>query len=76
MFADYKEDYESWDYIEGNLEMILKEFKGWKKDICNITSTIEFPKELIDYIEFIEKEVKVPIKIVSVGPNRNATIFR
>ncbi|MFC2096934.1 adenylosuccinate synthase [Bacteroidota bacterium] len=62
--------------LDGNIEMIFKEFKGWKKDICNITSPIEFPQELIDYIEFIENEVKVPIKIVSVGPNRNATIFR
>jgi adenylosuccinate synthase len=34
------------------------------------------PQELVDYIEFIEKEVEVPIKIVSVGPDRKQTIVR
>jgi adenylosuccinate synthase len=34
------------------------------------------PKELKEYIEFIEKEIEVPIKIVSVGPDRKQTIVR
>ncbi|MFT6755171.1 MAG: adenylosuccinate synthase, partial [Urechidicola sp.] len=36
----------------------------------------ELPKNLLDYIAFIEKEVEVPITIVSVGPDRKQTILR
>jgi adenylosuccinate synthase len=34
------------------------------------------PKELLEYVKFIEKETGVPVKIVSVGPDRAATIIR
>ena len=62
--------------IEDNIEPVYKEFKGWNTDITNITKEDEFPIELKDYISFIEKETGVPIKIVSVGPDRDATIVR
>jgi adenylosuccinate synthase len=55
---------------------IYKEFKGWKTDISKATTEAELPKELMDYIKFIEDFVKVPVKMVSVGPDRNATIMR
>jgi len=58
------------------LEPVLKEFKGWKEDITKIDSFDKLPEELKDYLLFIENEVKVPIKLVSVGPNRDQTIFR
>jgi adenylosuccinate synthase len=41
-----------------------------------MTTYEELPKELKEYIEFIEKEVEVPIKIVSVGPDRKQTILK
>jgi len=50
--------------------------KGWKTDITNITDFNSLPSQLLDYIAFIEKEVKVPVNIVSVGPNRAQTLFR
>ena len=50
--------------------------KGWKEDLTKITDVSEFPKELNDYISFIEEEVGVPIKLVSVGPDREQTILR
>jgi len=34
------------------------------------------PKELNDYISFLESQLDIPIKIVSVGPDRKQTIFR
>ena len=34
------------------------------------------PKALMEYIEFLENELQIPIKIVSVGPDRKQTIFR
>ena len=55
---------------------IYTEFPGWEKDISNITSENELPKKFMNYINFIEKELKIPIKIISVGPDRKQTIFR
>ena len=52
------------------------EFKGWQADLTPLESTNQLPKNLLSYIDFIEKEVDVPIKIVSVGPDRKQTIFR
>ncbi len=52
------------------------EFNGWEEDITQIKSESELPKELKDYIAFIESFVNVPIKLISVGPDRTQTIFR
>jgi adenylosuccinate synthase len=57
------------------IEPVYREFKGWKKDICNATTLKELPQELIDYIRFIEVEVRVPFSIISVGPDRVQTIL-
>lgn len=62
--------------INTPIEPIYKEFKGWNKDITKSKSETDLPKELMEYIHFIESETGVPIKIVSVGPNRDATVFR
>jgi adenylosuccinate synthase len=59
-----------------NLEPIYTEFKGWSEDITKITDFNCLPEELKEYIEFIEKELDTPIKIVSVGPDRTQTILR
>ncbi len=58
------------------IDPVYKEFKGWKADLTKITSESQFPKEFADYIKFIENETGVPVKIVSVGPDRTATIER
>src|SRR5690606_7486858 len=52
------------------------EMEGWNQDLTKIRSTSDFPKELNDYIAFLEKELEVPIKLVSVGPDRVQTIHR
>ncbi len=59
-----------------NVTPIFKEFKGWKEDITSMTSEETLPKELKEYIKFIEDFVNVPVKIVSVGPDRTQTIIR
>lgn len=61
---------------EHNVTPIYTEFKGWKQDLTGMTSATTLPKELNDYIKFIEDFVEVPIKIVSVGPDRTQTIIR
>jgi adenylosuccinate synthase len=61
---------------EHNVTPIYTEVKGWKQDLTGMTSMETLPKELIDYIKFIEDFVEVPVKIVSVGPDRKQTILR
>ena len=58
------------------IEPIYKEFKGWNCDINGVREYKDFPKEFTEYTEFIERECGVPIKIISVGPDRAETIFR
>jgi adenylosuccinate synthase len=59
-----------------NVTPIYKSFKGWKADLTGMTAYDELPSELKEYIEFIESQVEVPIKIVSVGPDRKQTIMK
>ena len=59
-----------------NLEPIYIGFDGWSEDITDINDFDNLPEELKEYIEFIEKELEIPIKIVSVGPDRTQTILR
>ncbi|APY00877.1 adenylosuccinate synthase [Lacinutrix venerupis] len=58
------------------VEPIYTEFKGWSEDLTKMTKYSQLPKELNDYIDFLEKELEIPISIVSVGPDRKQTIFR
>ncbi len=62
--------------VEGEIKPIYREFKGWNCDICNVRSYDEFPAEFKEYVEFIEAETQVPIKVISVGPDREETIIR
>ena len=59
-----------------NVEPVYKEMPGWKEDLTKVTETSQFPKELNAYIDFLENELQVPIKLVSVGPDRTQTIYR
>jgi len=58
-----------------NVTPIYKEFKGWEEDLTSMTSEDTLPKELNEYIKYIEDFVGVPVKIVSVGPDRKQTIL-
>ena len=62
--------------LQEDVVPVYKEFKGWDCDINDIRSYDEFPPELKDYVEFIEAETGVPVRIISVGPDREATIVR
>lgn len=55
---------------------IYTEMKGWAKDLTKLTKAEELPPALNDYISFLEEQLQVPIKIVSVGPDRVQTIHR
>lgn len=52
------------------------EMPGWKTDMTKMQSEEEFPEEFNAYLDFLEEELQVPIRIVSVGPDRAQTIIR
>ncbi|MCB0424661.1 MAG: adenylosuccinate synthase [Mangrovimonas sp.] len=59
-----------------NVSPIYTEMKGWNEDLTGMNSSSQLPKALNDYIDFLEKELELSITIVSVGPDREQTIFR
>ena len=76
---DYKGekiDHLPFNIEEENVTPIYEELKGWNADLTGMQSYEQFPEELKAYITFIENQVGVPIKIVSVGPDRKQTIVR
>ena len=65
-----------YDLLDGKVEPVYTTLKGWNTDLTQIRTIEAFPKELSDYIAFIEKELEIPITYVSVGPDREQTIVR
>ena len=63
------------DICDG-VEPVYVEIPGWKTDMTQMTSEDEFPEEFNAYVSFLEEELGVPMKIVSVGPDRGQTIIR
>ena len=59
-----------------NIEPVYTEFKGWNTDLTHCRTEEELPQEFRDYTAFMENYLEVPIKIISVGPDREATIMR
>ena len=74
--VDGKETTEFPYEVNGEIVPVYKEFEGWNCNINGIRNYDQFPTRLKEYIEFIEKETGVPVKIVSVGPDREETIIR
>lgn len=63
-------------YEIDDVEPIYQELPGWKTDMTQFTSEDQFPKAFKDYIQFLESELETPIKIISIGPDREQTIVR
>lgn len=61
---------------EQNVSPVYTELKGWDKDLTGLSAADELPEALNDYIAFLEENLEVPVKIVSVGPDRTQTIYR
>ena len=58
------------------VEPVYIDMPGWEEDITGYRHYDELPVNLKNYIEFVEKETAVPITLISVGPDREETIFR
>ena len=76
----YKIDGEEVDYfpfdISEGVEPVYAELPGWKTDMTGMQSEDEFPEEFNAYLSFLEDQLGVPIKFVSIGPDREQTIER
>ena len=69
-------DYFPFEAAVEPIEPVYKDFEGWQADISQCRTYDSLPSQLKDYIAFIERETGVPVDIVSVGPDRDATIYR
>ncbi|MBR3950630.1 MAG: adenylosuccinate synthase [Bacteroidaceae bacterium] len=62
--------------LESGIEPVYVELPGWQQDMTAIKKEEDFPQAFKEYISFLERELGVPIAIVSVGPDRQQTIER
>ena len=76
----YRQHGERIDYfpysVEEGIEPVYVELPGWKTDMTRFTDESQFPKAFSDYIQFLEQQLETPIKIISIGPDRDQTIIR
>jgi len=78
--TNYLLDGKKIDFFPANIEEakrckpVYKDFKGWNKINTSSTKLVDLPKEAQEYLKFIEKEIDVPISIVSIGPGRTETM--
>jgi adenylosuccinate synthase len=62
--------------LDGQVEPVYEILPGWKTPLTGVVDVSGIPVNLMSYIQFIEEKMKVPVKIVSVGPDRSQTIER
>jgi adenylosuccinate synthase len=69
-----KLDYFPFDIIDAEITPVYEDVKGWNCDLTKLSSYDEAPSELKDYVKYLEEKLEVPIKVVSVGPDRKQTL--
>jgi len=75
-YLDNTVDFMPYSLDKNHTKANLISIPGWDADLSKINKEENLPLEFLDYVKFIEDEVGVPITILSVGPDRNQTIFR
>lgn len=63
-------------FVHKYLEPVYETHKGWDEDITGIRNYDELPENCKKYLERLEEILETPISIVSVGPDREQTIFK
>lgn len=66
----------SFEITDMSVKPVYKTMKGWNCSLSEVRAYEDFPKELQDYVDYLESELNVPIKLISVGPDRVQTILR
>lgn len=65
-----------YDLCDGEVVPVYKEFAGWKQNLDGLRAYDEIPAQLAEYVEFLERELAIPITFISTGPDREALIQR
>ena len=71
-----KTDKQPYDIVNKRVEAVYTEMKGWGEGTENIHELDKLPETFKEYIAFLENELRIPITVISLGPNRNQTITR
>jgi adenylosuccinate synthase len=66
----------SFEISDLDVKPVYQSMKGWFTSLKGIREYADFPIELKDYVTYLENELGVPIKLVSIGPDREQTILR
>ena len=69
-----KLDYFPFDITDSEITPVYEDIKGWNCDLTKLTSYVDAPKELKDYVIYLEDKLGIPITVVSVGPDRKQTL--
>jgi adenylosuccinate synthase len=64
-----------YELVNEKITPIYQEMKGWNKSLAGISEDA-MPIELSNYIDFLEKQLNVPITLISTGPDRTQTVYR
>jgi adenylosuccinate synthase len=64
-----------YEVVNEKITPIYTTLKGWNSELTNLLEK-QMPIELIEYVSFLEKELEVPITLISTGPDRLQTIHR
>jgi adenylosuccinate synthase len=71
-----KIDFMPYDIVHEDVTPVYDQLDGWNRNLTGIQAEKDFPLQLSEYIAYIEDNTKVPVSIVSVGPDRTQTIER
>ena len=70
-------EYKNMPYsLEADIEPIYQELPGWQTPLDGCRSEQDLPDAFRHYVAFLEAQLRVPISIISVGPDRSQTIMR
>jgi adenylosuccinate synthase len=64
-----------YEYVNEKIIPVYTELKGWSTSLSGIMEK-DLPKELSQYVDFLENALNVPITLISTGPDRTQTIHR
>lgn len=67
-------DYLPYDIVDAEVEPVYETLPCWTSDLTQLSSYADSPKELKDYVDYLERHLEVPITVVSVGPDRKQTL--
>jgi len=64
-----------YEFVNEKITPVYEELKGWNSDLSGLNEE-SMPSQLNDYIDFLERELAVPITLISTGPDRKDTVHR